>query len=743
MRQILPSFFLAILLLSGNQLALAESEPLDLRILIDISREVKTAQPSAQYLDALHLFVTQLPENSRVGIWTYGKYVNYLVPQQRIDSSWHDNAISKIQSIRPVAANRNIGLVLRKASYDIKLEDQAPRSILLISAGGVSTDDEAGGNERESRRIKETLIPKLREAGYLIHTIALSKTADTGLLTTLAKETGGFSIILNQADDIYSALELLAQRIQQSNSTPIQDQQFAIDVGVTEFIALLRHEQGLTMSLQSPSGNDINQHNAATNNQVQWIQGKQFVLVKVSNPELGRWRLSDGFHEENRVFIRGTPLINLNKFQNDYFAGQNLELSVALQTLEGSSNPRVSVELTERESFNYELEAQPDSSGLYIGQINGFYQSGLYKIKVVAEALNYTRVLELPFQVHDLLTMHISKQQGENSDEYLVTIEPMDDDLDLNQSTIVATITDSTGEWTVSSVNLNDANQWELLIKDDGKSTEYQVKLDFKGVTQSGRQLHFQPKPLVITASRKDISTENKLIVPFHKSIGENTKKAPIQPHVETLEKGEKPLTLIIVAITSVSLGLLLLGLSFFKNYGKKEPLALSTQEAKTTKSVEAEDTLSSPEVVAILDPEIPVVEPAQVTALDEEGDTREKDSADIEIKLNLGDKSKRSEAPALSEPKEPAANSPDANDLDLALDDGSPSEIEIELDFNDEAIVEGTELAPEWSELDAKSNIEAPVKNAGVNHGEAEIEFEFDDDVINEAEKKSDSQDT
>ena len=100
MRQILPSFFLAILLLSGNQLALAESEPLDLRILIDISREVKTAQPSAQYLDALHLFVTQLPENSRVGIWTYGKYVNYLVPQQRIDSSWHDNAISKIQSIR-------------------------------------------------------------------------------------------------------------------------------------------------------------------------------------------------------------------------------------------------------------------------------------------------------------------------------------------------------------------------------------------------------------------------------------------------------------------------------------------------------------------------------------------------------------------------------------------------------------------------------------------------------------------
>ena len=96
-----------------------------------------------------------------------------------------------------------------------------------------------------------------------------------------------------------------------------------------------------------------------------------------------------------------------------------------------------------------------------------------------------------------------------------------------------------------------------------------------------------------------------------------------------------------------------------------------------------------------------------------------------------------------MSEPKEPAANSPDANDLDLALDDGSPSEIEIELDFNDEAIVEGTELAPEWSELDAKSNIEAPVKNAGVNHGEAEIEFEFDDDVINEAEKKSDSQDT
>jgi len=731
MRQILPPFFLAILLLSGSLLALAEDEPLDLRILVDISREVKIAQPSAQYLDALHLFVAQLPENSRVGIWTYGKYVNYLVQQQRIDPSWRDNAISKIQSIRPVAANRNIGLVLRKASYDIKLEDQSPRSILLISAGRVSIDDDAGANERERSRIKTALLPQLREAGYRIHTIALSKTADTGLLTTLAKETGGFSVVLNQADDIYSALELLAQRIQQSNSTPIQDQQFAIDSGVTEFIALLRHEKDLATSLQSPSGNDINQHYAAANNQVQWTQGKQFTLVKVSNPELGRWRLSGGFHVENRVFIRGTPLINLNKFQDDYFAGQNLELSVALQTLEDSNNPRVSVELIGRESFSYELEAQPDSSGVYTGQVNGFYQSGLYQIKVVAEALNYTRVLERPFQVHDLLTMHISKQQGENSDEYLITIQPMDTDLDLNQSTIVATITDSTGEWTVSSVNLNDTHQWQLLIKDDGESTQYHVKLDFKGVTQSGRQLHFQPKPLVITASRKDLSTENKLIVPFHKSIGENTKKAPIQAQAETFEKDEKPLTLIIVAITSVTLGLLLLGLSIFKGYGKKEPVAHPSQGAETTTAVNVKDTLRDPEVAVTVDPEVPIVESTQ------EG-SGEKDSPDVnDISLNL-------EPPAMGEVEEPLAeNSPDTNDLELELDDGSHSEIEIELNFNDEAIVEGTELATEWSELDAKSNIKAPIKNPGANNDGTDIELEFDDDDTNEAEKKSDSRDT
>ena len=70
-----------------------------------------------------------------------------------------------------------------------------------------------------------------------------------------------------------------------------------------------------------------------------------------------------------------------------------------------------------------------------------FYQSGLYKIKVVAEALS-TRRRERYFECAACNNASASLAKGETATN--AGCRPMDDDHDLNQSTIVAINTDST-----------------------------------------------------------------------------------------------------------------------------------------------------------------------------------------------------------------------------------------------------------------------------------------------------------
>lgn len=682
---LLKSFLIILLFLNGTYLYAVPDQKLDLRILVDISREVLEAQPNAQHLDALHLLITQLPESSQVGIWTYGRYVNYLVHQQPVNLAWRNEAITKIKAVRSVATSRNLGLVLRKACYDIKLESNSPRSLLLISAGGVNVDDQVPINERERQRITSELLPQLREAGYIIHTIALSNNADVGLLTTLAKETGGFSLVLNEADEIYSALEVISQAINQANSVPINQHQFAIDANINKFDALLRHKKGQAATLQTPSGEYLTQINADNSDGIQWHQGKQFTLISVEHPELGHWRISDESPTESRVFVEGLPKVKLEPLKNNYFSGENLALRAAMEGLSNGTEASVSVELIGNESFRYVLQKESGREESYSGEINGFYEPGIYYAKVIAEELDYTRVLEHPFQVYPLLKIDISKQAEENGDHFLVTVQPMDNDLILNQSTIVATITDVTGEWTVSSVNLNDSNQWQLRIEDDGKSSEYQVKLDFKGVTESGRLVHFQPKPLLIEAPKKDVTKTSKLITPYHKSTASIAADPPVQTEIKPVPNTKKSWGLVIIAAISVILGVVLLAFYFYQGFrkAKKEPLLANepTIETTTKETINLKPTESNVGDLSIDD-----------------------NNRNLEVEIDLNINAQNSEA--------------ETNQETIT------SEIETRVDSNDEELIEGTELAGEWSNLDAESNVEGEASNT---NPEIEIEFDFD----------------
>lgn len=721
-------FFL--LLLNLNHLSASPSQPVDLRILVDISGDARVSFPEQQHLDALSLLVQRLPEGSRAGVWTYGKFVNYLVKQGRVSELWRRNASVQIGKIRSVATKRNLASVLEKASYDAAKSDPGfHRIILLLSSGGIYLSDSDNENTESRARVLDKILPKLREAGFTIHTLA-SSNADSGLLKTLSKETNGFAFTLDTGSDIYPAIMSLAQWLSPGYGVELENQRFAIDAKVKEFTALLTHAKGEELTIQIPSGTLITAADQTEN--VSWILGERYSIVRVLSPELGQWRILETVGEQSQIYLESTPELVIKQLADNYVSGQNIDLRVALldsgEDLD-FGDPRVTIELKGDESFSHELEQDPHANNEYVGQFNGFHSAGSYTVKVKAESLDYTRVVTQAFQVYDLLSIDVTTQQGDQTTDYLLTMSPTDSDLDLRNSTIIATITDASGEWSVRTVKQNEAGVWELLLEDDGQSSQYTVDLDFKGVTGSGREIHYQPKPLQIEVKRETAPAEI-IADPVADPVSE-PELAESDVQVPATPASEKPRLLILIGGICFVLSAGLILFYYLKRSGKK-------QEDLGEEGVDSDDprltitdnaTPEALETAAIDEPE-PLQEEEQADEEQKEepepvieaDDYEAADDLDVEILFD-----EPSEEPGSSEQEiVDVPGQPEQSESESALPEFEEgvSEGGVEIDQD---LAEETELADEWSQLDAESNIPSTADEQASDR--IDIEFDFNDE--------------
>ena len=318
----LTLIYLLFLFFSSLLFAADENQkPLDLRILIDISHDVKTNFPKAGHLEALELLIDRLPASSRAGVWTYGKYVNHLVQRGPVNSHWKSQAKQQLQTIKSVALNRNIGFVLRQASFDINQPESGYQPvILLLSAGDINLYKDPSRNKLERYELLNKQLPKLRKAGFTVHTLALSPQSDHALLTSMAKETGGLAYPAHTVDQMYRSVVELADLFAPQNHIPIIDNEVAVDADVKAFTAMLIGlDENAEPSLQAPGGKLVN-----------WREGQSHVLLRVEKPEIGRWKLPVGLSDLSRVYIESSQQLLPLPLQTNYVVGQRPEIQANL-----------------------------------------------------------------------------------------------------------------------------------------------------------------------------------------------------------------------------------------------------------------------------------------------------------------------------------------------------------------------------------------------------------------------------
>ena len=272
----------------------------DVRILVDISGSMVETDPQNRRTPALNLLVDSLPEGSRAGIWSFGRFVNLLVDHDTVDADWRTTARSRLQALRPIAQRTNLGAALDDAAYDFGYSTyDPPTDVILITDGRVDIAPNEGVNRIERDRILNTVIPRFAQAGARIHTLALTDAADAGLLEQMSLRTDGTFERVESANDIRDFILSVLNRVQPGNELPLSDSGFEVDSQVSEVTALVLHDSG-QIGLRSPGGQVTHALNPGRQ---QWRVGDGYTLVTVNEPERGRWEIEGAVESGSRISV--------------------------------------------------------------------------------------------------------------------------------------------------------------------------------------------------------------------------------------------------------------------------------------------------------------------------------------------------------------------------------------------------------------------------------------------------------
>src|SRR5690554_5650962 len=138
----------------ATKLTLPESP--DVRIIVDISGSMKETDPNNLRQPAVRLLARIIPEGSTAGVWTFGQYVNMLVPHGEVDDTWRQLAIDRTQQINSVALRTNLGKAIEVASDDYVTGGTLQNThFILLTDGKVDISNSADVNQArsEERRV--------------------------------------------------------------------------------------------------------------------------------------------------------------------------------------------------------------------------------------------------------------------------------------------------------------------------------------------------------------------------------------------------------------------------------------------------------------------------------------------------------------------------------------------------------------------------------------------------------------
>ncbi len=489
------------------------SLPPDVRLIIDVSGSMKQNDPQNLRQPAVDLLVKLLPEGSKAGVWTFGQWVNMLVPHRDVEGNWREDAAANAKDIKSTGLFTNIGEALEKAAYDIDNPNRNYNtSFILLTDGMVDVSRDNDVNRKEWRRIVDEIIPKYQRAGYTIHTIALSDNADKALMDKLALATDGISAVAKNADDLMKAFLQAFNKAAPAESVPLEGNRFVVDSSVDEFTALIfREGDNLPTELVGPDDKIYKQGEA--NADANWYHTNTYDLITVKEPLEGEWRVRGDITDESRVTVVSNLRLLVKSLPNNIYRGDILPVSLVLQE-DGKTITRAEflrllhIEVTgEYLSGNLENENSwkqvlsdglVPGNGIYNASIPWFDLEGDYRINVLVDGKTFKRQLSHTLSVREAFGVDLKKQADDGQTKYLFTVTSYSRDVDVSKVRVVAKVKAPTGISSIESFTFTEWDNWQLTLtpSDPGR---YVVSVRVSGHKANGERFDFTPEPTIFS----------------------------------------------------------------------------------------------------------------------------------------------------------------------------------------------------------------------------------------------------
>ncbi len=505
----------------------------DLRILIDVSGSMKINDPQNLRIPSVRMLVGLIPNGTRAGIWTFGKYVNMQVKYGEVNESWKKQARREATKIHSRGLYTNIEDVLKKSTYDWKSNDpNTSRHIILLTDGVVDVSKDSLINLKSRNRIIDYYLPKLKKIGVKIHTIALSQQADHELLKLLSVSTDGWYELIEDPKTLHRVFLRIFEKASTANALPLENNLFKVDKSIKDMTVLSFHSGELDSKLVSPSNKIITEKDKPEN--IKWFHEDGYDLITISKPETGDWKLDAPIDKDNRVLVVTNLTLSVNDIPNNVLLNQLILLNAVLKQKGKNINNKNFLKLVKINALkkslndpdmNYQLKDDGKgldkhaADGAYYSEFRSPLRSGVFDLTVTAQGPTFQRQRQFTVNVFNGLAK-IEITGGKEQEPFIIEVIPhkgllqdasVDISYEINHSGI-------------KNFSLNSDKHWIIQVP----ATQAGEKITFtiKGLRQNNKSVEMQMERILPKGIKK---VENDPLVAQPKI----NKEAELKPHAK------------------------------------------------------------------------------------------------------------------------------------------------------------------------------------------------------------------
>jgi len=510
---LIPGLILTLALIAAMQ-ARADTRPPaahpahDVRILIDVSGSMKQNDPANLRVPALRLLAGLLPSGTQAGVWTFGRYVNMLVPYGAVNTAWRDRAMGAAGRVNSAGLYTDIEAAFETATWNWRAG--APgvrRSVILLTDGLVDVSDSADADQQSRARITDKILPRLRESGAVVYTIALSDSADEALLQQLAATTGGRFERADTADKLERIFFRMFEQAVSPDMLPLVDNKVLVDASIEELTLLVFRREGAPPTrLTKPDGGVFDQAQPPSN--TRWYKDARYDLVTIDKPMAGTWHINAETDPDNRVMVVSNLRVVATQLPNQILQGDAHDLLVRFTERDQA--------ITKREFLNFlkvtllESGAGTEPSerllldngrdddisagdGIFGTRLATTGEGGQHTVIVDVDGTTFKRQHRQTITVVE--SPVIAEIRTAASGGFLSVIPRTDI---INPATLEAYATITDGDGLSDSRRLIRVNpgEWQLALGEYPAVESYRLTLDIEGERPNGKPISYQSEPM-------------------------------------------------------------------------------------------------------------------------------------------------------------------------------------------------------------------------------------------------------